>query len=177
MQDFEIRKRFPFCTKDFLLGSCKTKRERSRYYWIRHYPYFAFFPEVCQGFGDPHFKTFDGLFFPFQAVGSFLIVSDTGNNFEVNGLSRKCGLFNPITCLVGMEIIYGKHKISMKKDKDVRKIFLSLIIISSLSKQLCYPLQQHRILGLTAGCRFITSFGYSENYLKRNFLRKIIIQY
>ncbi|GFW41631.1 hemocytin [Trichonephila clavipes] len=76
--------------------------------------------QLCQGFGDPHFMTFDGFFFPFVAEGSYLIVGDKENDFILNGFSKRCNLFSRVTCLTGLEIIYKGHKVLMKKDKEVQ---------------------------------------------------------
>ncbi|CAL1296415.1 unnamed protein product [Larinioides sclopetarius] len=75
--------------------------------------------QACTGFGDPHFKTFDGFFFPFLAEGSYLIVGNKENDFVLNGVSRKCSLFSRNTCLVGLEVIYKGHQVIMKKGKEV----------------------------------------------------------
>ncbi|XP_054713671.1 uncharacterized protein LOC129223130 [Uloborus diversus] len=76
--------------------------------------------QVCQGFGDPHFKTFDGLFFPFQATGTFLIVSDKENNFVVKGITKRCGFFTVMTCLVGLEVVHKETTVIIRKKKEVR---------------------------------------------------------
>ncbi|GIY80059.1 von Willebrand factor [Caerostris extrusa] len=42
--------------------------------------------QLCQGFGDPHFRTFDGDFFVFLAEGTYLIVGDKENDFALFGV-------------------------------------------------------------------------------------------
>lgn len=95
-----------------------------------YYSWFDFaFSEACTGFGDPHFQTFDGFFFPFMAEGSFLIVGNKENEFVLNGISRKCSLFSRNTCLVGLEVTYKGHKVIMKKKKEVNRILIKSQLI------------------------------------------------
>ncbi|GIY68776.1 von Willebrand factor, partial [Caerostris darwini] len=75
--------------------------------------------QLCQGFGDPHFRTFDGDFFVFLAEGTYLIVGDKENDFALFGVSRRCSFFTHNTCLIGLEVVYKGHKVTMKKDREV----------------------------------------------------------
>ncbi|KAG8186759.1 hypothetical protein JTE90_010656 [Oedothorax gibbosus] len=75
--------------------------------------------QTCQGFGDPHFLTFDGLFYPFQAEGTFLIVGDRENDFALKGFSRRCSLFTRVTCMTGLQVLYKGNIVTIKKHMNV----------------------------------------------------------
>nr|XP_042904159.1 uncharacterized protein LOC107439698 isoform X4 [Parasteatoda tepidariorum] len=76
--------------------------------------------KTCQGFGDPHLRTFDGMFYPFLAEGTFLIVGDTEKQFTLNGFSRRCSLFSKATCMTGLQLVYKGHTVTIKKHKDIQ---------------------------------------------------------
>jgi hypothetical protein len=48
-------------------------------------------PGCATGSGDPHLKTFDNLFYDFQAVGEFVLTRASGTDLEVQGRTSALG--------------------------------------------------------------------------------------
>lgn len=73
----------------------------------------------CQGFGDPHFETFDDLYYPFQAVGKFILATDKIQSFKIVGEIDKCFFNSNISCMLGLNISYNNNIVKIRKGKEL----------------------------------------------------------
>ncbi|XP_078579024.1 uncharacterized protein LOC144863560 [Branchiostoma floridae x Branchiostoma japonicum] len=78
-------------------------------------------PCECTGFGDPHYKSFDGKAFEFQGKGEFILARNTHvpYDFEVRGVNVKCIGAPLTTCTKEIKVIYKGQTIELKPKKQV----------------------------------------------------------
>ncbi|XP_022255312.1 hemocytin-like [Limulus polyphemus] len=76
--------------------------------------------QICQGFGDPHFQTFDGWFFPFQSTGFFTLATDKAKTFVIEGTTEMCSIDSDVTCITALSVTYKKHTVIVRKGERVR---------------------------------------------------------
>ncbi|XP_078600776.1 uncharacterized protein LOC144875877 isoform X3 [Branchiostoma floridae x Branchiostoma japonicum] len=74
----------------------------------------------CYGYGDPHYITFDGTYYPFQGQCSYVLARETTTHeFEVIGDNELCdGGPNP-TCTKAVTVRYGGHEVTLKRNRIV----------------------------------------------------------
>ncbi|XP_078657624.1 uncharacterized protein LOC144903401 isoform X3 [Branchiostoma floridae x Branchiostoma belcheri] len=74
----------------------------------------------CYGYGDPHYITFDGTYYPFQGQCSYVLARETTTHeFEVIGDNELCeGGPNP-TCTKSVTVRYGGHEVTLNRNRIV----------------------------------------------------------
>uniref|UniRef100_A0A061QFX2 Putative hemolectin n=1 Tax=Cupiennius salei TaxID=6928 RepID=A0A061QFX2_CUPSA len=79
---------------------------------------------VCRGHGDPNYITFDGRYYAFQGVCTYILAQhqtseDEAMNFRVLATNEECPEEPHTSCTQGLTIYWNGHVIEKFKDKPV----------------------------------------------------------
>ncbi|XP_077991512.1 intestinal mucin-like protein [Glandiceps talaboti] len=75
----------------------------------------------CYGFGDPHYVTFDGSYYPFQGNCSYVAARDTSpsQDFEVLVYNEECVLAPPLTCTLSVTVRYHGDEVILQREQKI----------------------------------------------------------
>ncbi|XP_070575062.1 hemocytin-like [Ptychodera flava] len=75
----------------------------------------------CYGYGDPHYVTFDGSYYPFQGNCTYVAARDTSprQDFEVLVHNEECVWAPPTTCTASVTVRYGGNEVILHRGQKV----------------------------------------------------------
>lgn len=73
---------------------------------------------LCYAVGDPHYKTFDGVFFSFQGQCSYVMTKDSADNFEIVASNHRCGS-SAVSCTKSVSMKILGSKIYLVRDSNI----------------------------------------------------------
>ena len=74
-----------------------------------------FFAGVCSATGDPHYRTFDGLYFSYMGKCRYILAKDCQDNlFTVVVDNVECGLDKTVSCTKNVYVHLNNSVITLK---------------------------------------------------------------
>ncbi|XP_028256785.1 mucin-5AC-like isoform X2 [Parambassis ranga] len=101
---------------------------------------------ICYGWGDPHYVTFDGTYYPFQGNCSYWLVKEIlpKYNFSVMIDNYYCGAADGLSCPQSITVFYNNYKIFITQ-KNINGIFTNQISVNDKRVSPMYQNDDFRI--------------------------------
>ncbi|KAJ8002529.1 hypothetical protein DPEC_G00159860 [Dallia pectoralis] len=116
---------------------------------------------VCEGWGDPHYVTFDGLFYSFQGNCTYVLMEEMRPrfNFRIYIDNVYCDPTEDVSCPRAIIVSYGSAIITLKNNNLIGAAKLEASIDGNVLK---LPFKQYGIKVMSSGINMVLEIKHLE---------------